>query len=102
MRPSARRAALERMEALMERAARHARSDPALSGRYAFLARRISTRHRVRMPYVMRMMFCKRCKSFVVPGLGSRVRVGRAAARSVRITCLFCGHTYRKVLGPPT
>ena len=68
-----------------------------IAGWYARTAWRIATKHRIRMPYQMRMMFCKRCKSFIPPGYGSRVRLG-SGPRAVRITCRYCGHTYRKIL----
>ena len=98
MKPAARKIALERMQILVDSAIAHARSDPALSRRHAFLARRISTRHKIRMPYALRMAFCKKCKSFIAPGVHSRIRLGRASVKSVRITCLLCGHTYRKII----
>lgn len=65
---------------------------------YAKAAWQMATRHRLRMPYQMRMMFCKRCKMFIPPGRGSRVRLG-SGPRAIRITCRYCSHTYRKVLG---
>lgn len=93
-----RKIALERMGELVLAAARTARADPALAAGQASTARAISTRHRVRMPYGLRLAFCKKCKSFAAPGAGSRVRIGRSQTRAVRITCLLCGHTYRRIL----
>ncbi|MGH9954162.1 MAG: RNase P subunit, partial [Nitrososphaeraceae archaeon] len=43
-------------------------------------------------------LYCKRCKAFIIPGRSARVRVGRAKTRALRITCLKCGYTYRKLL----
>ena len=100
MKPGVRDLAIARMEILIGHAVRNARSDPELSERQALLARRISTRHKVRMPYRLRMAFCRRCKSFMVPGVGSRIRLGRASVRSIRITCNRCGHTHRKIISP--
>ena len=97
----ARAAALERMDALVSSAVLNARADPALAACQAATARAISTRLRVRMPYGLRMVFCRRCKSFAAPGPGARVRIGRSQVRAVRITCLLCGHTYRRVIPPP-
>lgn len=90
--------ALERMGALVSIAARTAGGDPSLAAAQAAAARAIGTRNRVRMPYGLRIAFCKRCKSFAPPGSGSRVRIGRSQTRAVRITCLLCGHTYRRIL----
>lgn len=98
MNPAARQIALERMRILMGHAASNASKDPALSRRQALAARRLSTKYRVPMPYHMRMLFCKRCKSIIIPGAGAQVRIGGGRLRSIRITCRFCGHIYRKVL----
>ena len=98
MNPSRKRIALERMYILVKTAISNARSDPNLAEKQANLARRISTRYRIRMPYELRMNFCKKCKKFIVPGINSRIRIGRTHLKSIRITCNFCEHTYRKVI----
>ena len=97
-RAALRRIAAERMRVLLYEAASNALADPPLAARQAAAARRMAMRHRVRIPYELRACFCKRCKSFAPPGSGSRVRIGRSAVRALRITCLTCGHTYRRIL----
>jgi ribonuclease P protein subunit RPR2 len=72
--------------------------DEHLAAKQASQARRIAMRFRIRLPYRIRQLYCKKCKTFIVPGRSARVRVGRARSRAIRITCLKCGHTYRKVL----
>jgi ribonuclease P protein subunit RPR2 len=89
---------IERMQILIKNALENARSDPRLAERQAGLAKKLSTKYRVRMPYEMRMNFCKKCKKFIVPGFTSRVRLGRSPVKSIRITCRFCNHTYRKII----
>ena len=89
---------IERMEILMKNAISNARKFPKLSQRQAYLAKKISTRYRIPMPYEMKMNFCKKCKNFIVPGVTSRIRVGRSSLKSIRITCSYCDHTYRKVI----
>lgn len=89
----AKEVARERIELLVAGAL--AEGDPALAGRQAMLAKKIAMRHRVRLPYGIRQLFCKKCKSFIVPGRTSRVRI---TGNAVRITCLKCGHTYRKMV----
>ena len=89
---------MERMQILIEKAITNARADPDLSQRQASIARRISTKYKIRMPYHLRMVFCKKCKSFIAPGLNSRIRLGRASVKSIRISCNLCGHTYRKII----
>ena len=98
MKPVIRKIALERMQILIDNAITNARIDPELSQRQAFLARRISTRYKIRMPFDLRIVFCKKCKSFIAPGINSRIRIGRASVKSIRISCNLCGHTYRKII----
>ena len=98
MNPSRKKIALERMYILVKIAISNARSDPNLAEKQANLARRISTRYRISMPYELRINFCKKCKKFIVPGINSRIRIGRTSLKSIRITCNFCEHTYRKVI----
>ena len=76
----------------------NARKHPELSQRQASIARRISTKYKIRMPYHLRMVFCKKCKSFIAPGINSRIRLGRTSVKSIRISCNLCGHTYRKII----
>ena len=89
---------MERMQILIDSAISNARTDPDLSQRYASLARRISTKYKIRMPYHLRMVFCKKCKLFIAPGINSRIRLGRTSVKSIRISCNLCGHTYRKII----
>ena len=89
---------MERMQILIDNAITNARSDPELSQQQASIARRISTKYKIRMPYYLRMVFCKKCKSFIAPGVNSRIRLGGASVKSIRISCNLCGHTYRKII----
>ena len=98
MKPVVKKIALERMEILIDNAISNAKTNPKLAQRQALLAKKISMRHKVKMPYELRMVFCKKCKSFIAPGINSKIRVGRSTIKSIRITCNFCGHTYRKVI----
>ena len=88
--------ARERIDILVKSALKE--KDVALAARQARLARQVAMRYRVRLPYGARQLFCKKCKAFIVPGRSSRVRVGRAKIKAIRITCLRCGHTYRKIM----
>ncbi len=98
MKPVVKKIALERMEILIDNALSNAKTNPKLAQRQALLAKKISMRHKVKMPYELRMVFCKKCKSFIAPGINSKIRVGRSTIKSIRITCNFCGHTYRKLI----
>jgi ribonuclease P protein subunit RPR2 len=98
MKAALRELVTERMQILIGNALENARTNPELAQRQASLAKRLSTKHRVRMPYELRMNFCKKCKKFIVPGFTSRIRLGRSSVKSIRITCGFCNHTYRKII----
>ena len=98
MKPMVYKIAMERMQILVDNAIANARTDPELSQRHALIARRISTKYKIRMPYHLRMVFCKKCKSFIAPGINSRIRLGRTSVKSIRISCNLCGHTYRKII----
>ena len=98
MKQSKRKLALERMYILINNAISNARSNPDLAKNQADLAWRISTHQRGRMPYELRMNFCKQCKNFIAPGVNARVRIGRTHLKAIRITCNYCEHTYRKVI----
>lgn len=98
MKPMVYKIAMERMQILVDNAIANARTDPELSQRQASIARRISSKYKIRMPYYLRMVFCKKCKSFIAPGINSRIRLGRTSVKSIRISCNLCGHTYRKII----
>ena len=89
---------MERMQILIDNAISNARTDPELSQRQASIARRISSKYKIRMPYDLRIVFCKKCKSFIAPGINSKIRLGRTSVKSIRISCNYCGHTYRKLI----
>jgi ribonuclease P protein subunit RPR2 len=98
MKPALRQIALERMQILIKNAISNARTNPKLAQRQASLAKKLSTKYRIRMPYDIRINFCKKCKKFIAPGVDARIRIGRSSVKSIRITCGFCNHTYRKII----
>jgi ribonuclease P protein subunit RPR2 len=92
-----RRIAKERIDILVKYALQE--KDEYLAERQARQAKKMATHLRIHLPYEIRQLYCKRCKAFIVPGRSARIRVGRAKVRAIRITCLKCGHTYRKIFG---
>ena len=98
MKEALRQIALERMEILIQNAISNARTNLSLAQKQATIAKKISTKYRIRMPYHIRMNFCKKCKNFIAPGVNARIRIGRSSVKSIRITCGFCNHTYRKII----
>jgi len=95
-RQHAKEIARERIDILVKSALKE--KDEGLAARQARQAKKIAMRFRVRLPYEARQLFCKKCKALIVPGRSARGRVGRAKTRAIRIPCLKCGHTYRRVL----
>ena len=95
-RQKVKRIAREHIDVLVENALHE--KDDLLAAKQASQAKKIAMHQRIRLPYDIRQLYCKRCKAVIVPGRSSRVRVGRAKTKAVRITCLKCDHTYRKIL----
>ncbi|MCS7120535.1 MAG: ribonuclease P protein component 4 [Nitrososphaerota archaeon] len=82
--------ALERIATLFHLAREAANDRPELADRYVEIARKIAMRSRVRIPKEYRIFFCKRCKRFLVPGVGSRIRIQPRREPHVVITCKHC------------
>jgi ribonuclease P protein subunit RPR2 len=75
--------ASKRIEILFEQA----EIRPAFAKRYVVLARKMASRHKVRIPQKWKARFCKQCNSFLTPGRNAMLRI--RAGRRV-ITCLEC------------
>jgi ribonuclease P protein subunit RPR2 len=69
---------------------------PERSDRYVQIARRISTRTRVRMPRRLKHLFCSHCGSYLPPGK-MRVRLLQGVLTS---TCPSCGWQMRQPYRP--
>jgi ribonuclease P protein subunit RPR2 len=94
----AREIAKERIYLLIANALREVKDDGELANNQARLAKKIAMRLRLRLPYEIRQLYCKECKQFICPGISARVRTGRSKTKAIRVTCLKCGHIYRKVI----
>ncbi|MDR3101986.1 MAG: ribonuclease P [Methanocalculaceae archaeon] len=84
---SSRKIVLERIEILFEQAYLN-RSDQVLANRYVSLAREIAMRQRQRISRRFRRSFCPVCRTYIIPGKNSRVRVQHGKVIS---TCKVCG-----------
>ncbi|HYF99608.1 MAG TPA: hypothetical protein VD815_05920 [Candidatus Saccharimonadales bacterium] len=62
------------------------------------IARRIISKYKIKIPFEYKILFCKKCKKYMHPGKDSSIRIGRSNTKALRITCKFCGYTYRKIL----
>jgi ribonuclease P protein subunit RPR2 len=90
--------AKERIDILITNALREVNDDDMLSNAQANIAKKIAMRLRLRLPYYIRQLYCKKCKQFISPGKNARIRIGRSNIKAVRISCLKCGHVYHKIL----
>jgi ribonuclease P protein subunit RPR2 len=97
--PLVKEIAKERVGILL--AAALSEKNPELADRQAMAAKKMALRHRIKLAYEARQLYCKSCKALIIPGRTARVRLGRSDTRAIRITCLRCGHVYRKIISRP-
>jgi ribonuclease P protein subunit RPR2 len=99
MRSAVTAVARERIDLLLGQAAEILPRDPKLATRYVGLAKRISTRTKVRIPRDKKHFLCKKCGQPLIPGKNARIRL-RSGNSRVIISCLSCGtirrYPYRK------
>lgn len=81
----------ERIEILFGLAKEEAKEHPKRMKRYISLIRKLSTRHNVRLTRRQRMLFCRKCNSFWIPGYNVRVRL-RKRGKKAEYACA-CGNT---------
>jgi ribonuclease P protein subunit RPR2 len=98
MNADTRHIARQRIQTLFRLANEALGEDPLLAQRYVDLARRIAMGARVRLPKECRHLVCRHCKSFILPGVNSRVRIRQEREPHVVITCLSCGKKMRILL----
>jgi len=87
-----RKIARERVDILFKLAQDNFSRNRERAHSYARLAWRIALRYNLGLPREWKPHFCRGCKSFLMPGENSRVRVSRGR---VVITCLECGRKRR-------
>jgi ribonuclease P protein subunit RPR2 len=97
MKNSKKQIATRRIEILFYNALSNAKNNPGLAQRQAEIAKKISLKFKIKMPFEVSSSFCKNCKKFIAPGIASKIRLG-SKPKSIRITCTYCNHTYRKII----
>ena len=97
MKNSKKQIAIRRMEILFNNAISNAKNNPRLAEKQAEIAKKISMKFKIKMPFEVSSSFCKKCKKFIPPGVRSKIRLG-SKPKSIRITCSYCNHTYRKII----
>ena len=83
--------ALKRVHILFRLAKEVIHENPERAQRYVQIARRIAMRTRLRMPKEYRSLICRKCKSFILPGVNCRIRIQPRRESHMVITCLNCG-----------
>ena len=97
MKNSKKQIATRRIEILFNNALSNAKNNPGLAQRQAEIAKKISMKFKIKMSFEINSSFCKKCKKFIPPGIASKIRLG-SKPKSIRITCSYCNHTYRKII----
>lgn len=92
---STKQIALQRVNTLFRLAKEVIHENPELAQRYIQIARRIAMRTRLRLPKVYKSQICRKCKSFIFPGVNCRIRIQQRRESHMVITCLNCGGIYR-------
>lgn len=87
--------ALQRIQVLLELARKVNQDRSDLAQRYLELARKIAMSVRLHLPKEHRLNFCRHCKSFILPGVNSRVRIQTHREHHIVRTCMFCGRYSR-------
>ncbi|MEM3373924.1 MAG: ribonuclease P protein component 4 [Candidatus Woesearchaeota archaeon] len=77
---------------LFELAEKFFKKEPKLSNRYIQLARKISMKYKVKIPKEFKRRFCKKCYSYLYPGINCRVRLCQS---KVVYYCLNCKNFMR-------
>lgn len=84
--------ASDRIAKLFGQAELSFREHPELSRRYVELARKLSTRYKVKFDKEQKKLFCKKCNAYLKTGINSRLRL--VHGRIVK-TCLGCKNVKR-------
>ena len=74
---------------LLEKADDIIKDDMDMAQKYALQARKIQMRTRIKFPSQWKKRFCKHCKSFLYPGINSRVRLS-STNKTIAINCFHC------------
>ncbi len=68
-----------------------------LANKYIDLARRYAKRAKLKIPIIWHKRICHNCKSFIYPGINSRIRLQsrKGKASHISLTCFECNHITR-------
>jgi ribonuclease P protein subunit RPR2 len=92
-----RRLALDSITDLFSQAQARSKKNIELSDRYAFLARKIAMKYKIKMPKALKMRVCKHCHRYLIFGVNCRVRLNKG---KLVYFCLNCKNFTRKPIKP--
>ncbi len=95
VRPVIKDLAKQRMYILFNKSMSVVKIDPELARRYVDIALAISRKSGVPVPRQFRMNYCKKCHSFLMPGVTSRIRLRGKGKKRIVIKCFSCGRIFR-------
>jgi len=96
MKKPSKHAARERINRLVNVALEMSSQDIVRSEAALTTALKILRKYNVRgVPLFKRYFYCHKCKHVIVPGRTATVRVSSGKVKSLSVTCLKCGQTYR-------
>src|SRR3989338_835729 len=83
--------ARERIEILFSEAEKVFKENPKRAAEYIKAAHKIAMRYRVRMGPLLKREFCRKCFSYLKPGITSTVRLAQKRGSNITIHCNNCG-----------
>lgn len=86
--------ALERIGELFLEAGKEFKKNPERSHKYVQIALKLSAKSKVRIPKKYRRNYCRKCKSYLLSGVNSKVRTRNGM---VVVSCLVC-KSHRRIL----
>lgn len=79
----------DRIVELLELADKTIKHDVEMAQKYASQARKLQMKTRIKFPSEWKKRFCKHCKTFLYPGINSRIRLS-STNKVVSIKCFNC------------
>jgi ribonuclease P protein subunit RPR2 len=90
-----RQSIVEQIKNLFKRAEDIADKKPDVSKRTVKKARAVGMKHRVHMPKEVKHKYCKKCNTFLKPGVNCTIRLNQKKQPHRVITCKECGAIMR-------
>lgn len=95
VRPLIKDLARQRIFILFNKSLSTVTTNPELARRYVEIALAISRKSGVPIPKQFKLNYCKKCHSFLMPGVTARIRLRGKGKKRLVIKCLSCGRIFR-------